>query len=270
MGVYNPQSRNKMVYTDFTIVNYGDVYPFTLSKISKKFQTYQADLYYDPLTHTNTNGFRYTYDEFLKNCMFDFVVMEHNTNNVLEIFQDKRFNTEGNFYSFIRNTPKNNGTLYTEELKIRIFNYVDNEIDTTNKIGSYNSFYSALCTTAKMERTYSLGDAINKSHHSSFQYYKEFLVGAYQELFGIDISADYDLNPNDFLKTAYITLDKHKKLYRYRKLYSNISIEDYTSIKNYFFGIIYFRKNDFSVFKYFDNARHSLQTLFEAIQYREQ
>lgn len=225
-NVYNKQGRKKQIYTEFTVAHYSDVYPLTVGELSKKFQTYQPELYYDPLTHGNTNGFRYQYDDFLKYCYFDIIAMEPNTDNMLNSSMTRQFDNVNGLVGTISNIASESGGFFQQEVKLRVYNYIDNEIPTISRIGGYNSWYSALCTTSRFQRSYSLHHA--KDLHPSggnYAYYREFIIDAWQNLFGINITTDYDANPELWQRTVWIQPDKHKKLYNLPKAQSNATIQ---------------------------------------------
>ena len=214
MAVYQKNSRRKVVYADFTVINYSDIYPFTMSKLSKKFQTYQPDLFYDPATHSFTNNFRFLFDDFIKYCLVDLIIVEANTSNMLNSKREQQFSTVTNFLNTIRYMPNYSGGVYTQELKIRIYSYVDEDIPTITKIGGYNAFYSSLCTSSRMEKSGSIQQAKDLSILDNYPQYKAFCQAAWLNVWGITVTdAMYDPNAMFWLRTLWIQKNKNRKLY---------------------------------------------------------
>lgn len=205
-------NENKMVFTEVPLADASMVYPLTMNVMEDHFDQYAWGLF-TPIP----NGDKFQWGQFLSNCTFDFFYYKANIDVLNRMTVGKRFNLLSDFIAFVNDTTLNDGSMFQEDCIVKIYAPIGEHLPTINKISGFNHFYSSLVGGNRHNKTHELQGAYLGSRLPQTAY-RNFITQVYNYFFGVDITAQYDLDAEGWRASAWVQVDKVRNLYKLPKV----------------------------------------------------
>ena len=208
MGIKNYKSTDRLVYTEIPLAHYGTSVPFTEVDVSKGFAKYQSDMFVSG--QDNPGGWRYSFDDLLKYCKVELNVFEPNRSVLIkskDIGIPKDASTIANE---VVHLGEPSGGVLTKEVHATFYNDVSTDVPIVSKISGYNALYFSILGGTRNTKYYSVGDSPNDL---DFPFMRQLVIGAWQQIYGIDVSAAYDANPVNMQRTIWVQSNTKRNKY---------------------------------------------------------
>lgn len=200
-------TRDKFLFAEVSVTRSGVNYPLTAAGMQRGFNKYATTMY--SAGSATMNGFQQLWSDFLQYCTIEIIAYRSNNRQVVfksTIHKEPSVNT---LLSIINNIPNaQTAGLFEIDTTLRIYSNINKEIPAIGHIFGYNALYGALSAYTQNGKVAHLGNS-----PSNWTRFREFTIMAWQRVWGIDITAQYDANPFNWQSTIWFQRDKTKSLY---------------------------------------------------------